>query len=89
VVRVLGDDGWEMDDQKFVISSSSVLRRNVKLLILAAFKVVSLHQSTLGPCGGGYGRFPLCLIHKEGLCPNNGDINRLMMMMTLTVSQEC
>jgi hypothetical protein len=28
----------------------------------------------------GYGPFSLCVIHKEGLCPNSGDINRLMMM---------
>jgi hypothetical protein len=29
----------------------------------------------------GYGPFSLCIIHKEGLCPSNGDINRLMMMI--------
>jgi hypothetical protein len=28
----------------------------------------------------GYGSFSLCVIHKEGLCPSSGDINRLMMM---------
>jgi hypothetical protein len=28
----------------------------------------------------GYGPFSLWLIHKEGLCPSSGDINRLMMM---------
>jgi hypothetical protein len=27
----------------------------------------------------GYGLFSLCVIHKEGLCPSSGDINRLMM----------
>jgi hypothetical protein len=27
----------------------------------------------------GYGPFSLCVIHKEGLCPSSGDINRLMM----------
>jgi hypothetical protein len=27
-----------------------------------------------------YGPFSLCIIHKEGLCPSSGDINRLMMM---------
>jgi hypothetical protein len=27
----------------------------------------------------GYGPFSLCVIHKEGLCPTSGDINRLMM----------
>jgi hypothetical protein len=29
----------------------------------------------------GYGLFFLCVIHKEGLCPSSGDINRLMMMI--------
>jgi hypothetical protein len=28
----------------------------------------------------GYGPFSLWVIHKEGLCPSSGDINRLMMM---------
>jgi hypothetical protein len=27
----------------------------------------------------GNGPFSLCVIHKEGLCPSSGDINRLMM----------
>jgi hypothetical protein len=26
-------------------------------------------------------KFSLWIIHKEGLCPSSGDINRLMMMM--------
>jgi hypothetical protein len=30
-------------------------------------------------CVVGYGPFSLCFIHKEGLCPSSGDINRLMM----------
>jgi hypothetical protein len=29
----------------------------------------------------GYGLFSLCVIHKEGLCPSGGYINRLMMMI--------
>jgi hypothetical protein len=29
----------------------------------------------------GYGPFSLCVIHKEGLFPSSGDINRLMMMI--------
>jgi hypothetical protein len=29
----------------------------------------------------GYDPFSLCVIHKEGLRPSNGDINRLMTMM--------
>jgi hypothetical protein len=28
----------------------------------------------------GYGPFSLCVIHKEGMCPSSGDINRLMMI---------
>jgi hypothetical protein len=28
----------------------------------------------------GYGPFSLWVIHKEGLCPSSGDINRLMMI---------
>jgi hypothetical protein len=28
-----------------------------------------------------YGPFSLWVIHKEGLCPSNGDIKRVMMMM--------
>jgi hypothetical protein len=31
----------------------------------------------------GYGPFSLWVIHKEGLCPSSGDINRLMMMMMI------
>jgi hypothetical protein len=30
-----------------------------------------------------YGLVYLCVIHKEGLCPSSGDINRLMMMKKL------
>jgi hypothetical protein len=29
----------------------------------------------------GYDPFSLCEIHKEGLCPSSGNINRLMLMM--------
>jgi hypothetical protein len=32
----------------------------------------------------GYGPFSLCIIHKEGLCPNSGDINMLMMIVRET-----
>jgi hypothetical protein len=30
-----------------------------------------------------FSMFSLCVIHKEGLCPSSGDINRLMMMMMM------
>jgi hypothetical protein len=48
-----------------------------------------LHLQSLAPTNPhwarvvGYGPFSLCITHKEGLCPSNGDINRLMMMMIL------
>jgi hypothetical protein len=43
-----------------------------------------LHLQSLAPTNPhwarvvGYGSFSLCVIHKEGLCPSSGDINRLM-----------
>jgi hypothetical protein len=46
-----------------------------------------LHLQSLTPTNPhwarvvGYGPFSLWVIHKEGLCPSSGDINRLMMMM--------
>jgi hypothetical protein len=45
-------------------------------LVPAEFAVVSTHQPALA-----YNPFSLCIIHKEGLCPSSGDINRLMMMV--------
>jgi hypothetical protein len=48
-----------------------------------------LHLQSLAPTNPhwarvvGYGPFFLCVIHKEGLCPSSGDINRLVMMMIL------
>jgi hypothetical protein len=45
-----------------------------------------LHLQLLAPTNphcarvGGYDSFSLCVIHKEGMCPSSGDINRLMMM---------
>jgi hypothetical protein len=35
----------------------------------------------------GYDPFSLCVIHKEGLCPNSGDINRLMMMNNIPTAR--
>jgi hypothetical protein len=48
-----------------------------------------LHLQSLTPTNPhwasvvGYGPFCLRVIHKEGLCPSSGDINRLMMMMMM------
>jgi hypothetical protein len=36
----------------------------------------------------GYGLFSLCVIHKEGLCPSSGDINRLMMITVVTGAKQ-
>jgi hypothetical protein len=56
--------------------------RHVKPLVPAAFAFVSTHNSH-GARVVGYGPFSLSVIHKEGLWPSSGDINRLMMMMTI------
>jgi hypothetical protein len=46
-----------------------------------------LHLQSLAPTNPhwarvvGYGPFSLWVIHKEGLCPSSGDINRLMMIL--------
>jgi hypothetical protein len=66
-----------MSDQKFIISSSSVLRK-------------ALHLQSLAPTNPhwtrvvGYGPW---VIHKEGVCSSSGDINRLMMMNKETLFQ--
>jgi hypothetical protein len=56
-----------------------------KLLVPAAFVVVSTHQPHWAHVVG-YGPFSLCVIHKESQCPSSGGINRLMMMMNFTVN---
>jgi hypothetical protein len=52
--------------------------RHIKLLVLAAFAVVTTTnpQWTRMLC---YGPFFLSVIYKEGLCPSSGEVNRLMM----------
>jgi hypothetical protein len=48
-----------------------------------------LHLQSLAPTNPhwarmvGYGPYSLWVIHKEGLCPSSGDINRLMMMIAI------
>jgi hypothetical protein len=58
-----------------------VLRMHFKPLFLAAFAVISTHQSALDPRGGLYGPFSLYVMYKEGLCPSSGGMNRLIMMI--------
>jgi hypothetical protein len=47
--------------------------RHVWPLALAVFAVISTHHWAYGP-------FSFQVMHKEVLCPSNGDINRLMIM---------
>jgi hypothetical protein len=48
-----------------------------------------LHLQSLAPTNPhwarvvGYGPFSLCVIHMEGLCSSNGDINRLMITTSM------
>jgi hypothetical protein len=53
--------------------------KHVKPLVPAAITIVRTHQALVV----GYGPFSLCVIHKKGLCPSSGDINRLMMMLNV------
>jgi hypothetical protein len=55
------------------------IRRHVKPLVSADFAVVPTNPYWTRVVG--YGPFCLCVIHKRGLCPSSGVINRLMMMM--------
>jgi hypothetical protein len=57
----------------------------VKQLIPAAFAVVSTYQPALGPRSGLRPVLLMCVIHKEGLCPNNGDIHWLIIMMMIRI----
>jgi hypothetical protein len=51
---------------KNLLPQAPCFGRHVKPIVPAAFAVVS--------------PFSVCVIHKEGLCLNSGDINTLMMM---------
>jgi hypothetical protein len=75
--------GWVT---KHLLSRASpCFGRHVKPLVPVAFAVVSTHRLALvSACVVCYGPFTLRVIHKEGLCPGSGDINRLMMMMMKT-----
>jgi hypothetical protein len=72
-------DGWpKIYHLEFLVVSEGTLSRWSRL-----------HLQTLAPTNHhwarvvGYGFFSLCVIHKGGLCPSSGDINRLMMMMMM------
>jgi hypothetical protein len=46
----------------------------------AFYTRVYVRTSMHWACMVGFGPFSLNVIHKEGLCPSSGDINRLMMI---------
>jgi hypothetical protein len=69
-------------DQKFIISSSSVLLRASEDTLSRWSRQ---HLQSLAPTNPhwarvvGYGPFSLCVIHKEGLCSSSAGINMLLM----------
>jgi hypothetical protein len=67
--------GWVI--KKLLFQAHPCFGRLVKPMVPAAFAVVSTHPYWARVVG--YGPFSICIIHKEGLCPRSGDINRLMM----------
>jgi hypothetical protein len=59
-------------------------RRYLRYVFFCIF--IQFSFSSTNPHGAlmvGYGPFSLCVIHKEGLCPSSGDINRLMVISFL------
>jgi hypothetical protein len=73
-----------MGDQNLLSRAAPGLAKHVKPFVPATFAVVSTQQPALGIVVS-YGPFSLCVIHKEGLCPNSGDINGLKMMMNIRI----
>jgi hypothetical protein len=72
--------GWVTKNLLFPAPPS--FARHIKPLDPAAVVSTPINLHWAGVVG--YGLFSLCVIHKEGLCPSSGDINRLMMMMIHT-----
>jgi hypothetical protein len=73
--------GWVT--KNLLSRASPCFGRQVKPLVPAAFAITNPLWAPVV----GYGPFSSCVIHKEGLCPSSGDINRLMMMMKLHLMQ--
>jgi hypothetical protein len=69
-----------MGDQKCIISSSSVLWKACKAVGLGCICSRQHPPIHIGLAWWVLARSPY-VIHKEGLCPSSGDINRLTMMM--------
>jgi hypothetical protein len=77
--------GWVT--KNLLSRASACFGRHVKPLAPASFVVVYIHRPALDPRGGLW-PFLLMCIHKEGLFPSSGDINRLMMMMMISNNKE-
>jgi hypothetical protein len=78
----LSNVGHWMGDQKFTISSSGASEGTLSRwsrLRLKLLDPTNPHWTRVVGCGP----FSLCVIHKEGLVPSSGDINRLMMMIMM------
>jgi hypothetical protein len=68
-------DGWpKIYYLEFLRATQGTLSRWSRLN-LQSLALTNPHWA----CVVGYGPFSSCVIHKEGLCPSSGDINRLMM----------
>jgi hypothetical protein len=70
-------DGWPKIYYLELLHASEAPLTRWSLLHLQSLALTYLHWARVV----GYGPFSLCVIHKEGLCPSSGDINRLMMMI--------
>jgi hypothetical protein len=73
-------------NSKFLMKCSLLIERNYVgafNIYMAIHLLLQLLASTNRHCACmvSYGPFSLCVIHKEGLCPNSGGINRLMIMI--------
>jgi hypothetical protein len=67
-----------------------ILKKNVdKMFVILADDLYKMYFQSLAPTKSqwarvvGYGPFPLCVIHKESLCPSSEDFNKLMMVIAL------
>jgi hypothetical protein len=72
-------DGWPKPYHLELFRASEGTLSRWSRLHLQALATTNPHWARLV----GYGPFSLWVIHKEGLCPSNGDINRLMMKLNI------
>jgi hypothetical protein len=68
-------DGWTKIKYLELLRASEGTLSRWSRLRLQSFAPTNPHWARVV----GYGLFSLSVIHKEGMCPNSGDFNRLMM----------